>query len=161
GGRQRRVGRAGGRQERCGRHRSARGDGRPQDVRLRHAAGRGRRVRAVGSWSAPRGREMTQAAWPPSPRLTPPPDGSPYWAPEETLAPEAREAIVLEKLRGQLRYSWERSTFYRRLWSDAGVSPDDLRELSDLALFPFVTKQELRAGQLPHPPYAANGCGDA
>ena len=103
---------------------------------------------------------MNRAAWPPAPRLEPPADGSPYWAPEETLEPEARKPIVLEKLRGQLDYCWRRSPLYRRLWTDAGVSPDDLRELSDLARFPFVTKQALRDDQLENPPFGSNVCCD-
>ena len=101
---------------------------------------------------------MTEAAWPPPPRLEPPADGSPYWAPEETLEPDARAAIVLAKLQAQVAYCWERSPFYRRLWSDAGVAPDDLRELSDLARFPVVTKQALREDQFEHPPFGSNVC---
>jgi phenylacetate-CoA ligase len=33
---------------------------------------------------------------------------------------------------------------YRRAWDAAGVHPDDVRELSDLALLPFTTKADLR-----------------
>ena len=34
---------------------------------------------------------------------------------------------------------------YRRAFDDAGVAPGDLRELADLARFPFTTKADLRA----------------
>ena len=76
------------------------------------------------------------------------------------MEPRARDQIVLAKLRGQIDYAWERSPFYRQVWSDAGVSPDDLRELSDLAVFPFVTKDALRADQEAHPPFGSNVCCD-
>ena len=34
--------------------------------------------------------------------------------------------------------------FYRHTFDEWGVHPDDLRELGDLARFPFTTKQDLR-----------------
>ncbi len=33
---------------------------------------------------------------------------------------------------------------YRRAFDEAGVHPDDVRELADLARFPFTTKADLR-----------------
>ena len=33
---------------------------------------------------------------------------------------------------------------YRRAFAEAGVTPDDLRSLADLARFPFLTKADLR-----------------
>jgi phenylacetate-CoA ligase len=77
------------------------------------------------------------------------------------MDPATRDRVVLEKLRAQVAYAWERSPFYRRLWEDAGVSPDDLRDLGDLARFPFVTKQALRDDQALHPPFGSNVCCDA
>ena len=37
------------------------------------------------------------------------------------------------------------SPHYRAAFDAAGVHPDDLHELSDLARFPFTTKADLRA----------------
>ena len=45
------------------------------------------------------------------------------------MEPRARDLIVFAKLRAQIEYAWERSPFYRQLWSDGDVSPDDLQEL--------------------------------
>jgi len=101
-----------------------------------------------------------QTAWPPEPRGEPPEDGRAHWAGEEIMDPRLREQVVLAKLRGQIDYAWERSPFYRQLWSDAGVSPDDLEELADLARFPFVTKDALRADQEANPPFGSNVCCD-
>ncbi|MEK7771142.1 MAG: hypothetical protein AAB335_08645 [candidate division NC10 bacterium] len=57
-----------------------------------------------------------------------------------------------------MRYTWERSPFYRRKWEAAGVSPDTLRTLGDLARFPVVDKAELRQAQAAKPPYGDYLC---
>ena len=36
------------------------------------------------------------------------------------------------------------SPLYKRKFDDAGIHPNDLRELSDLGNFPFTTKDDLR-----------------
>lgn len=47
-------------------------------------------------------------------------------------------------LRRQLRYLWERSPFYRQKLSAAGVTPDAVGGVADLAMLPFTTKDEIR-----------------
>ena len=59
------------------------------------------------------------------------------------MPPEDRARDRPRKLRGQVAYAWERSPFYRRLWTDAGVGPAALESLDDLARFPFVTKDAI------------------
>ena len=81
-----------------------------------------------------------------------------YWAPEETMPPAERERVILRLLRGQLAYAWERSPFYRRLWHEAGVTPDALETLADLARFPLVRKDDVRADQEAAPPFGSNLC---
>src|SRR4051812_31137936 len=54
-------------------------------------------------------------------------------------------ALQLERLRWTLRHAYEHVPHYRRVFDDAGVHPDDCRELADLARFPFTTKADLRA----------------
>ena len=39
--------------------------------------------------------------------------------------------VILGKLQQQIAYAWERSPFYRRKWSEAGVSPDTLKRVDD------------------------------
>jgi phenylacetate-CoA ligase len=53
--------------------------------------------------------------------------------------------LQLERLKWSLRHAYDNVTHYRHAFDDAGVRPDDLRELGDLAKFPFTTKQDLRA----------------
>jgi phenylacetate-coenzyme A ligase PaaK-like adenylate-forming protein len=98
--------------------------------------------------------------WPPryDPLYRPAPD-DPYWRRElECAEPRKRDAHILAKLQAQVRYAWEKAPFYRRKWEAAGVSPATLRTLADLAKFPVVQKQELRAAQASAPPFGDYLC---
>lgn len=53
-------------------------------------------------------------------------------------------ALQLDRLKWSLRHAFENVPHYRRAFAAAGVHPDDLRSLEDLARFPFTTKQDLR-----------------
>jgi phenylacetate-CoA ligase len=55
------------------------------------------------------------------------------------------EALQLERLRDTLTRAYEHVPHYRQAFDDAGVKPDDLGSLADLARFPFTTKADLRA----------------
>ena len=105
-----------------------------------------------------RGVDLT--VWPPryDAAYRPAPDAE-HWLPEvECAEPAVRDELILTKLRRQVRYAWERSAFYRRKWETAGVSPDTLKMLDDLARFPVVQKAELRAAQAAHPPFGDYLC---
>ncbi|HLW59320.1 MAG TPA: AMP-binding protein [bacterium] len=71
----------------------------------------------------------------------------------ETLSRPALEALQLERLQRQVARCYDGSPFYREKFDRAGVAPRHLARLSDLARFPFVTKQELRDEQAAHPPF--------
>lgn len=49
-----------------------------------------------------------------------------------------------DALSEQLHHVYRQSSFYREKFDAAGVTPDDLHSLDDLARFPFTTKDELR-----------------
>jgi phenylacetate-CoA ligase len=53
-------------------------------------------------------------------------------------------ALQLERLRWTLGHAYANVPAYRRKFDEAGVHPDDCKELADLAKFPFTTKQDLR-----------------
>jgi phenylacetate-CoA ligase len=55
------------------------------------------------------------------------------------------QALQLERLQATFRRVYERVPHYRRAFDEAGVRPDDLETLGDLARFPFTTKEDLRA----------------
>ncbi len=54
------------------------------------------------------------------------------------------EALQLERLRSTLRHAYANNAGYTRKFDAAGVHPDQLRSLADLARFPFTTKADLR-----------------
>lgn len=64
--------------------------------------------------------------------------------PIETASIDELRSLQLERLRWSLAHAYAGVDHYRRAFDDAGVHPDDLRELSDLSRFPFTTKQDLR-----------------
>ena len=54
------------------------------------------------------------------------------------------EALQLERLTWTLQHAYDNVPHYRKKFDAAGVHPSDLKQLSDLAKFPFTTKQDLR-----------------
>ncbi|HKR92848.1 phenylacetate--CoA ligase PaaK [Novosphingobium sp.] len=64
--------------------------------------------------------------------------------PIETASRDELQALQLERLRWSLAHAYEGNPRYREKFDAAGVHPDDLKSLSDLARFPFTTKQDLR-----------------
>jgi phenylacetate-CoA ligase len=65
--------------------------------------------------------------------------------PAERLTLEQMRVLQRERLAWTLRHAWEKVPHYRRAFEQAGVTPDDFRDLPDLARFPFTTKADLRA----------------
>ena len=57
---------------------------------------------------------------------------------------EELHALQLDRLRWSLRHAYDNVRHYRKVFDAAGVSPDDLREVGDLARFPFTAKADLR-----------------
>ena len=66
------------------------------------------------------------------------------WDAGERLSVDELRSLQLQRLRQTLRAVYEQVPHYRRAFDAAGVSPDDLRELADLARYPFTTKADLR-----------------
>ncbi len=66
------------------------------------------------------------------------------WSKEETLPREQIEAIQLERLKETVSRVYEKVPAYRKKMDDAGVKPEDILTLKDLAKLPFVTKQDMR-----------------
>ncbi len=49
-----------------------------------------------------------------------------------------------KKLRYIVDFAYRNSEFYRRLYDQAGVKPDDIKSVDDVTKLPFVKKQDLR-----------------
>ncbi|MBO6720286.1 MAG: phenylacetate--CoA ligase [Roseitalea sp.] len=64
--------------------------------------------------------------------------------PIETASRDEVAALQLERMQWSLRHAYENAPFYKKRFDEAGVHPDDLKTLADLAKFPFTTKADLR-----------------
>ncbi|HEX6520012.1 MAG TPA: phenylacetate--CoA ligase PaaK [Streptosporangiaceae bacterium] len=62
-------------------------------------------------------------------------------------------ALQLERLRWTVGHAYSNVAFYREKLDEAGVGPEDLRSLEDLASFPLTTKDDLR-DNYPHGMFA-------
>jgi len=60
-------------------------------------------------------------------------------------------AVQARRLRGVLAFAWK-VPFYRRLWGAAGIEPEDVRGLDDLAKLPTYSKSDLMESLEAHPP---------
>ncbi len=66
------------------------------------------------------------------------------WSKEETLPREEIERIQLERLQETVARVYKKVAPYRAKMDAAGVKPEDIKTLKDLAKLPFVTKQDMR-----------------
>ena len=66
------------------------------------------------------------------------------WSKEETLPREELESLQLERLQETVNRVYAKVPAYRKKMEDAGVKPEDIKTLKDLAKLPFVTKQDMR-----------------
>jgi phenylacetate-CoA ligase len=65
--------------------------------------------------------------------------------PIETASRDEITVLQRARLAWSLKHAYDNVAHYRKSFDAAGVHPSDFRELSDLAKFPFTTKQDLRA----------------
>jgi phenylacetate-CoA ligase len=64
--------------------------------------------------------------------------------PIETASRDELQTLQLQRLQWSLRHAYDNVPRYRAKFDAAGVHPGDLRQLSNLAKFPFTTKADLR-----------------
>ncbi|SDY91150.1 phenylacetate-CoA ligase [Micromonospora pattaloongensis] len=64
--------------------------------------------------------------------------------PIERASVDELRALQRDRLRWSLRHAYDNVPHYRAAFDAAGAHPDDARDLTDLARFPFTTKAELR-----------------
>ncbi len=64
--------------------------------------------------------------------------------PIEKASKDELQALQLERLKWSVRHAYDNVPHYRASFDQAGVHPDDIKSLSDLAKFPFTTKTDLR-----------------
>lgn len=54
------------------------------------------------------------------------------------------QSLQLERLKWSVRHAYDNVPMYKQRFDEAGVHPDDLKTLADLAKFPFTYKNDLR-----------------
>jgi phenylacetate-CoA ligase len=54
------------------------------------------------------------------------------------------QKIQLEKLKEQVKYCYENSSFYRKKFDEVGLKPEDIKTLADIVKIPFTLKSDLR-----------------
>ena len=64
--------------------------------------------------------------------------------PIERASRDEITALQLRRLKTTLDHVYRNVPHYRKAFDDSGVHPDDLKQLADLARFPFTTKKDLR-----------------
>ena len=84
----------------------------------------------------------------------------PYWNPYlETLPFEKLRDLQLKKFQRIVAWAYERSPFYRTLYRDAGLKPDDIQSWEDIKNVPSVDKRLLQQAQSDPPfPYGSRLC---
>ncbi|MGV9714152.1 phenylacetate--CoA ligase PaaK [Gordonia sp. NPDC003424] len=62
----------------------------------------------------------------------------------ENASRDEISALQLDRLKWSLQHAYDNVPHYRQAFDEKGVHPSDLKQLSDLALFPFTAKADLR-----------------
>jgi phenylacetate-CoA ligase len=76
------------------------------------------------------------------------------WDPKmECMDPRKMKMLQKNRFISLVRWSYEKSPFYRKKYDQAGIHPEDIRSLADIARIPFIYKDDLRASQEAKSPY--------
>jgi phenylacetate-CoA ligase len=68
-----------------------------------------------------------------------------YWNQKiETMPKQQIKEYQLQKLKEQVKYCYENSSFYHKKFDSAGLKPQDIQTLEDLHKVPFTVKTDLR-----------------
>lgn len=77
-----------------------------------------------------------------------------FWNPIlETLPRGKMEQLQLKKFREIFKWAYDRSPFYHKLYTDAGIESGDIKTMADIARVPKVEKAMMRSiqGKAPYP----------
>lgn len=62
----------------------------------------------------------------------------------ECMDIDSMKKLQTERLIKQVKYVWDNVPYYRKKMEEKSVTPDDIKELSDLSKLPFLSKDDLR-----------------
>ena len=65
----------------------------------------------------------------------------------ETMSQDELRALQLKRLREQVKYNYQYSTFYRDKFNTCGMVPEDIKSFEDFQKVPLMTKDEHRRTQ--------------
>jgi phenylacetate-CoA ligase len=83
-----------------------------------------------------------------------------YWNPIlETMSVEKLKELQLVKFKRILKWAYDRSKLYRKLYEEAGLTPEDVRTWDDIKKVPMIEKESYREAQYKEPwPYGDSLC---
>ena len=64
--------------------------------------------------------------------------------PIEIASIDEIKALQLSRLKWSIDHAYKNVTFYKKKYDEIGIHPSDLKQLEDIKLFPFTTKEDLR-----------------
>ncbi len=68
-----------------------------------------------------------------------------YWNKEyECMSEEKLRELQLERLKRTVKRAYEKIPYYRNKFNEAGITPEDIKNLEDLKKIPFTSKADLR-----------------
>ncbi|RAP49276.1 MAG: phenylacetate--CoA ligase [Methanosphaera sp. SHI613] len=62
----------------------------------------------------------------------------------ECMDRQELKKLQLERLKKVVKYAYDNVDFYKKLYDEAGVKPEDIKTLDDIQKLPFITKDDLR-----------------
>lgn len=62
----------------------------------------------------------------------------------ETMSRQEIEALQLERLQHLVKYCYDNVPFYHKRLTDAKVTPEKIKQLSDIRYIPYTTKEDIR-----------------
>ena len=60
------------------------------------------------------------------------------------LKPSELEELQAKRLRAMIKHAYDNTEFYHRKFKDAGIRPEDIKNVDDLKRVPYTTKVEIR-----------------
>jgi len=69
------------------------------------------------------------------------------------MDPKKAKKLQEEQFLSTVRWAYAKTTFYRKKFDEAGITPDNIRSLKGAVKIPFTHKDELRQSQENSPPY--------
>ena len=63
----------------------------------------------------------------------------------ECMTKQEKEKVQLERLQQTVKTAYENIDFYKNMFDEIGLKPEDIKTLKDIEKIPFTTKDDLRA----------------